>query len=46
MVETEFVLGSPVPHRHDLVTGYYSVHTSQEALAAGERRIAEIRPRF
>jgi redox-sensitive bicupin YhaK (pirin superfamily) len=44
--ETEFVLGSAVPHRHDLVTGYYSVHTSQEALAAGERRIAEIRPRF
>ena len=41
--ETEFMLGSAVPHRHDLVLGYYSVHTSAEALAQGERRILEIR---
>jgi redox-sensitive bicupin YhaK (pirin superfamily) len=41
--ETEFVLGSATPHRHDLVLGYYSVHTSQDSLAAGERRIDEIR---
>jgi redox-sensitive bicupin YhaK (pirin superfamily) len=40
--DTEFVLGSSAPHRHDLVLGYYSVHTSQATLAAGERRIAEI----
>jgi redox-sensitive bicupin YhaK (pirin superfamily) len=40
--ETEFVLGSAVPHPHDLVTGRYSVHTSQEALAQGERRIREL----
>ena len=25
--DTEFVLGSAAPHEHDLVTGYYSVHT-------------------
>lgn len=41
--ETEFMLGSAVPHRHDLVLGYYSVHTSAEALAQGERHILEIR---
>ncbi len=40
-----FVLGSAVPHPHDLVLGYYSVHTSAAALQAGEARIAEIRPR-
>ena len=37
-----FVLGSAVPHPHDLHLGYYSVHTSAEALARGERRIAEL----
>jgi redox-sensitive bicupin YhaK (pirin superfamily) len=41
--DTEFMLGSAVPHRHDLVLGYYSVHTSAEALAKGEQRIREIR---
>jgi len=40
--ETEFVLGSAAGHPHDLVLGYYSVHTSQASLAAGERRIDEI----
>lgn len=38
-----FVLGSAVPHPHDLVLGYYSVHTSEEALKAGEARITEVR---
>lgn len=38
-----FVLGSAVPHQHELVLGYYSVHTSAAALAAGEARIAEVR---
>jgi redox-sensitive bicupin YhaK (pirin superfamily) len=37
-----FVLGSAVPHRHDLHLGNYSVHTSAQALEAGERRIAEL----
>jgi redox-sensitive bicupin YhaK (pirin superfamily) len=40
--ETEFVLGSALRHPHDLVTGYYSVHTSEEALAKGEQRIREL----
>jgi redox-sensitive bicupin YhaK (pirin superfamily) len=34
-----FVLGSAVPHPHDLHLGYYSVHTSAEALVRGEARI-------
>ena len=40
--DTEFVLGAAAPHPHDLVLGYYSVHTSPEALRAAEQRIAEI----
>jgi redox-sensitive bicupin YhaK (pirin superfamily) len=44
--DTEFVLGSAVPHPHRLVLGYYSVHTSPETLIAGERRIDEIRARL
>jgi hypothetical protein len=42
--KTSFVLGSAVKHPHDLVLGYYSVHTTDDALAQGEsniRRIAE-----
>lgn len=38
-----FVLGSAVPHRHPLHLGRYSVHTSPEALAVGERHIVELR---
>jgi redox-sensitive bicupin YhaK (pirin superfamily) len=37
-----FVLGSAVPHPHDLHLGYYSVHTSAEALKRGELRIADL----
>jgi redox-sensitive bicupin YhaK (pirin superfamily) len=44
--DTEFVLGSAVPHRHDLVLGYYSVHSSADALRQGEARIAAIRERL
>jgi redox-sensitive bicupin YhaK (pirin superfamily) len=39
---TEFVLGSAVKHPHDLVLGYYSVHTSAEALERGEAEIERI----
>jgi len=39
---TEFVLGSAVKHPYDLVTGYYSVHTSQAALVKGESEIERI----
>jgi redox-sensitive bicupin YhaK (pirin superfamily) len=41
--QAEFVLGSAVPHQHPLVLGYYSVHTSAEALRAGEAQIRRIR---
>lgn len=37
-----FVLGSAVPHPHDLHLGSYSVHTTAQALATGERRIADL----
>jgi redox-sensitive bicupin YhaK (pirin superfamily) len=40
--DTELVLGSAVGHPHDLVLGYYSVHTSRASLEAGEHRINEI----
>jgi hypothetical protein len=38
----EFVIGSAARHPHPLVTGYYSVHTSPQALAQGERNIANL----
>ena len=41
-----FVLASAVPHPHDLVTGYYSVHTTPEALAIGEAGIERLRARL
>jgi len=44
--DTGFILGSAVKHPHDLVLGYYSVHTSKDALARGEARIAEIGKRL
>jgi redox-sensitive bicupin YhaK (pirin superfamily) len=46
ITDTGFVLGSAVKHPHDLVTGYYSVHTSEEALQEGERNIATIGKRL
>lgn len=46
LTDSEFVLGSAVPHEHDLVTGYYSVHTSAEALRDGEAHILSIRNRL
>jgi redox-sensitive bicupin YhaK (pirin superfamily) len=39
---TEFVLGSAAKHPHPLVCGYYSVHTSERALALGETGIRKI----
>jgi redox-sensitive bicupin YhaK (pirin superfamily) len=44
--DTGFILGSAVKHPHDLVLGNYSVHTSRQALARGEARIAEIGKRL
>jgi hypothetical protein len=39
---TRFVLGSAAKHPHPLVTGYYSVHTSQAALERGEAGIEKL----
>jgi redox-sensitive bicupin YhaK (pirin superfamily) len=44
--DSEFVLGSAAPHPHDLVLGYYSVHTSPTALDIAERHIADIQVRL
>jgi redox-sensitive bicupin YhaK (pirin superfamily) len=41
--DTEFMIGSAVRHPHDLVLGYYSVHTSADALRTGEAQIDAIR---
>jgi redox-sensitive bicupin YhaK (pirin superfamily) len=46
LTDVEFVLGSAAPHEHDLVLGYYSVHTTSQALQQGEARIAAIRTRL
>jgi hypothetical protein len=46
LTDAEFVLGSAVTHKHDLVLGYYSVHTTAEALRDGEAHIASIRKRL
>lgn len=40
--DAEFVIGSAVPHPHELALGNYSVHTSPASLRAGERRLQEI----
>lgn len=44
--DAEFVIGSAAGHPYDLALGYYSVHTSQASLQAGERHIAEIKVRL
>ncbi|OAH44690.1 hypothetical protein AX777_20695 [Sphingobium yanoikuyae] len=44
LTDAEFVLGSAVPHAHDLVLGSYSVHTSPEALRRGEAHIRAMQP--
>jgi redox-sensitive bicupin YhaK (pirin superfamily) len=44
--DAEFVLGSAVPHAHDLVLGYYSVHTTDDALRDGEAHIEAIKARL
>jgi redox-sensitive bicupin YhaK (pirin superfamily) len=44
--DAEFVVGSAVPHDHDLVLGYYSVHTSADALREGEAGISAIKARL
>jgi redox-sensitive bicupin YhaK (pirin superfamily) len=41
--DTEYVIGSAMPHPYSLVLGHYSVHTSAEALRVGEAEIQRIR---
>lgn len=41
--EAVFVIGSAVPHGHDLHLGRYSVHTSDDRLAEGEANIERLR---
>jgi redox-sensitive bicupin YhaK (pirin superfamily) len=40
--DAAFILGSAIKHPHDLVLGYYSVHTHPDALEKGEANIARI----
>jgi len=44
--DTDFIVASAVKHPHDLVLGYYSVHTGIEALQKGEAQIARIGERL
>jgi len=44
--DTEFVLGSAVPHDYNLISGSHSVHTSIEALREAEARISAIQTRL
>jgi redox-sensitive bicupin YhaK (pirin superfamily) len=44
--DTEFMLGSAVPHDHELVLGSHSVHTSPDALREAEGQIWAIRTRL
>jgi redox-sensitive bicupin YhaK (pirin superfamily) len=46
LTDSELVLGSAVPHEHDLVLGRYSVHTSPDALRDAEAHISAIRTRL
>ena len=41
-----FVVGSAVPHPYTLHLGAYSVHTSADALMAGERNLRELKKRL
>ncbi len=46
LTDAEFVLGSAARHQHDLILGYYSVHTSPAALRDAEAHILSIRKRI
>jgi redox-sensitive bicupin YhaK (pirin superfamily) len=44
--DAEFVLGSAVPHKHDLVLGSHSVHTTPAALHDAQAHISALRRRL
>jgi redox-sensitive bicupin YhaK (pirin superfamily) len=44
--DAEFVVGSAVPHKHDLVLGSHSVHTTPAALRDAQANLSAIRTRL
>jgi len=44
--DAEFVVGSAIPHKHDLVLGSHSVHTTRAALRDAQAHIAAIQTRL
>jgi redox-sensitive bicupin YhaK (pirin superfamily) len=44
--DAEFVLGSAVPHKHDLVLGSHSVHTTPAALRDAQAHLSALRTRL
>ena len=44
--DAEFVVGSAVPHQHDLVLGSHSVHTTRAALHDAQAHIAALQTRL
>jgi len=44
--DAEFVLGSAVPHKYDLILGSHSVHTTSTALRNAQAHISAIRKRL
>jgi redox-sensitive bicupin YhaK (pirin superfamily) len=44
--DAEFVLGSAVPHKYDLVLGSHSVHTTPAALRDAQAHLSAIRTRL
>ena len=44
--DAEFVVGSAVPHKHDLVLGSHSVHTTSAALRDAQANLVAIRTRL
>ena len=44
--DAEFVLGSAVPHKHELVLGSHSVHTTRAALRSAQAHISALQTRL
>jgi redox-sensitive bicupin YhaK (pirin superfamily) len=44
--DAEFVVGSAAPHKHDLVLGSHSVHTTSAALRDAQANLVAIRTRL
>lgn len=40
--KTRFIIACAKPHRYDLVTGPYSVHTNKASLESGQKHISEL----